>query len=166
MHPHKYSILILVCSEAAPNMKSFLLGLGWLGSAAGLYAAVVALDLYWNILDWLPRSDLVSWGFGLLIFITLLCLALLARAGGGRALRVWSLLLCVALTLPGIFALRPEPVRHGLLGREQSSPWFYRAGRLVILSAPFVFWVLSKSRTAPKPATGTPQGFNARVPGD
>ena len=55
--------------------RPLLLALGWLMSAAGLYAALVMLEFYWNLFDWQPKLDLRA--LGLIIGI----IALLAEIG-------------------------------------------------------------------------------------
>ena len=45
--------------------RAILLTVGWLLAAAGLYVALVGLELYWNLYDWQPRLDLNASGFDL-----------------------------------------------------------------------------------------------------
>ena len=42
--------------------RAILLTLGWLLAAAGLYVALVMLELYWNLYDWQPGLDLRALG--------------------------------------------------------------------------------------------------------
>src|ERR1035437_5758535 len=109
--------------------RAILLSLGWLVSAAVLYAALVALELYWNLYDWQPKVDLntASLIFGMLA--ALAALRLLARAGKARLSRGVSLAICLALLALAVYVVPAEPLAQGLFGREAPSPLWYRAGR-------------------------------------
>jgi hypothetical protein len=128
--------------------RAILLSLGWLLSAAGLYAALVVLELYWNLYDWQPKLDLSASGLilGMLVFLT--AIRLLARAGCDRFSRAVSLVICLALLALAIYVVPPEPLTQGFFARATPSPLWYRAARLVVLALPSVFsglaWLRSR----------------------
>jgi peptidoglycan biosynthesis protein MviN/MurJ (putative lipid II flippase) len=132
--------------------RAILLSLGWLLSAVVLYAALVALELYWNLYDWQPKLD---WNAAVLIFGMLAALAalgLLARAGKARFSRGVSLAICLALLALAVYVVRAEPLTQGLFARGAHSPLWYRVGRFVVLALPGVFWGLGWVRWWRSPA--------------
>jgi hypothetical protein len=132
--------------------RAILLSLGWLLAAAGLYAALVTLELYWNLYDWQPKLDLVALGLILGMFAVLAAIRLLARAGCDRFSRGVSLAICLALLALAVYVVPPEPLTQGLFGREAPSPLWYRAGRFVVLALPSAFWGLGFMRRWKSPA--------------
>ena len=135
--------------------RAILLSLGWLLSAAVLYAALVALELYWNLYDWQPKLDLIALGLILGILAVLAAIRLLARAGKDRFSRGVSLAICLALLALAVYVVPAEPLTQGLFGREASSPFWYRAGRFVVLALPGVFWGLGCVRRWKSPGEGS-----------
>ena len=132
--------------------RVILLSLGWLAAAAGLYATLVMLELYWNLYDWRPKLDWPAFG---LIFGTLAPLAairFLALASRDCFSRCVSLVICLALLALAVYVVSPEPLTSGLFTREAPSPFWYRAGRLVVLALPGVFWGLGWLRRRKRPA--------------
>jgi hypothetical protein len=122
--------------------RAILLSLGWLLSAAGLYVALVVLELYWNLYDWQPKPDLQAVGLILGILAVLAAIRLLARAGCDRFSRGVSLVICLALLALAAYVAPPELLTQGLFAREAPSPCWYRAARFVVLALPSVFWGL------------------------
>jgi hypothetical protein len=120
----------------------------WLGVAAGLYAGLVALELYWNLIDWRPRPDFVGMGLVAWILGILCVVRYLVRRDAGSWSRFFSLALCVGLSALGAYLLPAEPLTEGFLGRATSSPWWYRGGRLAALCAPLAFWIIGWRHTA------------------
>src|ERR1017187_8893530 len=126
--------------------RPLLLALGWLMSAAGLYAALVMLELYWNLFDWQPKLDLRALGLIIGIIALLAAIRFLARASNDRFSQVVSLVACLAMFGLGVYVSLPEPMTQGLFAREAPSPFWYRAGRLALLALPSVFWGLGLRR--------------------
>jgi hypothetical protein len=120
--------------------RAILLSLGWLLATAALYAALVTLELYWNLYDWQPKLDLIASGLILGMLAVLAAIRLLARAGCDCFSRGVSLVICLALLALAVYVDPPEPLTQGLFGREAPSPFWYRAGRFVLLALPGVFW--------------------------
>ena len=125
-------------------VRRVLLIFFWVLAVAGLYAALVVLEVYWNLFDWQPRLDLAA--FGIMVWMGMMLAALwcLCRASTDRVIGGVALLLCAALVALAIYVFAPEPVKPGLLGRDTASPLWYRTGRLVILTLPAVFWLLCR----------------------
>ena len=67
-----------------------------------------------------------------------------AAAGVLTRSRGMSLLLSLFLLGLGAYVSRAEPLSNGLLGREASSPWWYRGARLSVLALPVVFWAFGQ----------------------
>ena len=132
--------------------RAILLTLGWLLAAAGLYVALVMLELYWNLYDWQPRLDLRALGLFCGMVAVLVAIRFLARAGGTHFSRGVSLAICLALLALGIYVFPPEPITHGMFARETPSPLCYRTGRFVLLALPSVFWGLGLLRWWKQPA--------------
>ena len=126
--------------------RAILLTLGWLLAAAGLYVALVMLELYWNLYDWQPRLDLRALGLFCGMVTVLVAIRFLARADGNRLSRGVSLVICLALLALGVYVFPAEPITHGMFARETPSPLWYRAGRFVLLALPSVFWGLGLLR--------------------
>jgi hypothetical protein len=129
--------------------RAILLSLGWLLAAAGLYAALVMLELYWNLYDWQPKLDLEALGliFGMLALLA--TIRLLARASGNRFSRGSSLVICLALLALAVYVFPPEPRSSGLFAREAPSPFWYRAARFAVLALPSAFWSRGVLRRPP-----------------
>jgi len=139
--------------------RTLLIGAAWVAATLSLHAALLLLDVYWNLLDWKPHYDLTAAGLGLWIAASLGCLVALTRLSVGKAIRYLSLALCLYLFGLGIHSLPVEEVGHDLMGREIASPFCYRLGRLVVLSIPAAFWCWQrfrglKSRSEPRSASG------------
>jgi hypothetical protein len=121
-------------------LKPSLVVGAWFLSLLLLYAAIVALDLYWNVPDWQPRWD----SYGLLMVwcayasaVLLSALAVLAQNKIGRVLAIF---VTAALLALGIYLVPAEPLSPGFLGRETASPLWYRTGRAGLLSLPACCW--------------------------
>jgi hypothetical protein len=129
--------------------RAILLSLGWLLAAAGLYAALVMLELYWNLYDWQPKLDLEALGliFGMLALLA--AIRLLARASGNRFSRGASLVICLALLALAVYVFPPEPRSSGLFAREAPSLFWYRAARFAVLALPSAFWSRGVLRRPP-----------------
>ena len=132
--------------------RAILLTLCWLLAAAGLYVALVMLELYWNLYDWQPELDLRALGLFCGMVAVLAAIRILARADGNRFSRGVSLVICLALLALGIYVFPAEPITHGMFARETPSPLWYRAGRFVLLALPSVFWGLGMHRWRKQPA--------------
>jgi cytochrome bd-type quinol oxidase subunit 2 len=104
------------------------------------------LAIGWNLFDWEPRLDWRAGGLLLFVVVLIGAIWILARAKGSRISRAVSLLVCIGLLSIGIYVLWPEAKTSGLFARESPSPLWYRAGRLVLLGAPSVFWVCGVRR--------------------
>ena len=148
--------------------RTILLTLAWVVASLGLYAALVALEFYWNVWDWQPNLDPIAWGLLVAVFGFVFAMRLLASATRDRMSQAVSLLLCAALLALGFYVLAPEPLTQGLFARERSSPFWYRFGRLVVLALPTVVWargwVLRKAHNARAAASAdarsSPPGFS------
>jgi hypothetical protein len=129
--------------------RAILLSPGWLLAAAGLYAALVMLELYWNLYDWQPKLDLEALGliFGMLALLA--AIRLLARASGNRFSRGSSLVICLALLALAVYVFPPEPRSSGLFAREAPSLFWYRAARFAVLALPSAFWSRGVLRRPP-----------------
>ena len=116
---------------------------GWVLLAVALYLPLLLLDVYWNIVTWRPEWD----GTALFLLVWIGAAAAgcywMARASRDRLTRVVSLLICMALLALGVYVCRAEPMSFGMFGRETSSPWWYRAGRLLVLGTPALLWCLT-----------------------
>ena len=126
--------------------RAMLLTLGWLLASAGLYVALVILELYWNLYDWEPKLDSHSTVLILGMLAVLVAIWFLARASSDLLSRGVSGTICLALLALGVYVFLPEPITHGLFAREMPSPLWYRAGRFVVLALPSVFWGLGLLR--------------------
>jgi hypothetical protein len=131
--------------------RAILLTLGWLLAAAGLYVALVMLELYWNLYDWQPILDLKGSGLIFGILAVLAVIWFLARASHARFSQVVSLAACLALLAIAVYVLPPEPMTQGLFARKAPSPLWYRAVRFVLLALPSVFWALGRMRQRKHP---------------
>ena len=122
--------------------RVILLSIGWFVAALGLYVALVILELYWNLYDWQPKLDSRALGLIIAVGSILVEIRFLARANSHRIGQGVSLVLCLALLALAVYVFPREPLTQGVFAREQSSPLWYRVGRLVALALPGVFWVL------------------------
>jgi len=137
--------------------RSVILILGWTVTAITLYVGLVALELYWNLFDWLPRVDLKAIGLLLILLAALTAARWLAVHSVDKGSRFFSLVACLALIALGIYVFPPEQKSQGLFSRSTPSPLWYRGGRLIILCCPGFFWVFTRLRPARK---GSPEsGF-------
>jgi hypothetical protein len=132
--------------------RAILLTLGWLFSAAGLYVALLMLELSWNLNNWQPKLDLSAAGLILEMIAVLSAIWLLARAGCDRLSQGASLAICLALLALGVYVFPPEPITHGMFARETPSPLWYRAARFVLLALPCLFWGVGMLRWRKQPA--------------
>jgi uncharacterized membrane protein len=132
--------------------RAILLTLGWLLATAGLYVALVMLELYWNLYEWEPRLDLRALGLFCGMVAVLATIRVLARAEGNRFSQGVSLAICLALLALGVYVFPAEPITHGMFAREMPSPLWYRAGRFVLLALPCLFWGLGMLRWRKQPA--------------
>src|SRR5215471_12085200 len=110
--------------------RAMLLIPGWLVVTLGLYVALVALELYWNIFNWRLRLDWVAAGLNMAVFLPLIATWFLARATRDIITQIVSLALCLTLLGLGIYIWPREPLTQGLFARETASPIWYRTGRL------------------------------------
>jgi hypothetical protein len=135
--------------------RVILLSIGWFVAALGLYVALVILELYWNLNDWQPKLDSRASGLIIGVGSILVAIRFLARANSHRIGQGVSLVLCLALLALAVYVFPREPLTQGLFARQQSSPLWYRASRLVVLASPGVLWVLgllAQRRLAAQPA--------------
>ena len=134
-------------------MRTMLLIVGWILVLGANYFVFLALELYWNWFDWVPRFDLKSLG----LLIGLLCVLVatweLARVPIHRVARIASFMGCLALFIIGAYVLPEEPKTAGLFSRESPSPLWYRGGRFMVMSCPSLLWAASvvRSRRATHP---------------
>jgi hypothetical protein len=119
---------------------------GWLTAVAALYGALLILDCYWNLFDWEPKWDLDSLALSIWILAVLTALGLLARVLRDRFSQAISLITCLFLLGLGIHVTPAEARSEGLLGRTTPSPTWYRATRLIVMSAPAILWVWGRRR--------------------
>jgi hypothetical protein len=126
--------------------RAILLALGWLVAAAGLYVALVVLELDWNLYDWEPKLDLKASGLIAGMLAMLAAIRLLARASRDRFSQTVSLVICLTLLALAVYVSPPEPMTQGLFAREAPSPLWYRAARFAVLALPGVFWSLDLLR--------------------
>ena len=129
--------------------RTILLSLGWLLAAAGLYAALVMLELYWNLYDWQPKVDFNAAGLIFGVVVVLGAIRLLARASRDRFSRSVSLVICLTLLAVAVYVVPAEAITAGLFAREAPSPFWYRAARFVALALPSVLWCRGVLRRAP-----------------
>jgi hypothetical protein len=130
--------------------RSILLLLGWLVAALCLYAALLGLDIYWNLVTW--RLEVDQWSVGLIgwALASLAGLWLLIRTSRDPVTRAVSLVICLFLIGLGLYVLPPEPLSQGLFGRRAPSPTWYRSARLVVLGAPLVLWCTHRRSGQPR----------------
>jgi uncharacterized membrane protein len=122
--------------------RAILLTLAWLLSAAGLYMALVMLELSWNLYNWQPKLNLKATGLIVGMLAVLAAIRFLTRASCGRFSQGVSLGACLALLALAVYVFPPEPITQGLFARESPSPLWYRAARFVALALPSVYWGL------------------------
>ena len=132
-------------------LKTALLILAWFLAVAGLYLALFAVDLDWNIFDWEPGIDLLVVGALYEALAMLTVIWFLSRLKSGRLVQMWALAICVVPVVMAFYLLAPEPLKPGLLGRDHSSPHWYRGSRLLVLSFPVLFWALGPVRKRETP---------------
>lgn len=129
------------------------MALGWLVCSAGLYTHMAFLELYWNFINWTPMYDLPSLFAAGGMVGGLVGLFFLSRVPSARWLRVFSLLICLALLAIGIALAFPEPVQtEGLLARVAPSPAWFRLLRLLLLTIPILTWPFVPNNTPHHPA--------------
>src|SRR5579859_2110507 len=98
-----------------PKMwRSLVLILGWTVAAITLYAGLVALELYWNLFDWLPRMDSKAICLVIVLPAALSCFWWLAAHSVDRGSRMFSLVACLALVALGVYVFPPEQKSQGL----------------------------------------------------
>ena len=126
------------------RVKSLLLAAAWLAAVAGLYLPIAALEFYWNIPDWQPRFDAYAMIFAWLALTCSLLASLLAvLTGRNKPWRAFSLVPCAVLLALGIYLWPAEPLSPGLLGRDLSSPLWYRGARAALLGLPALSWLIN-----------------------
>jgi hypothetical protein len=121
--------------------RTILFCLFWLVGALLLYVELVALEFYWNYFDWEPILSASGIGLLCLIGLTMGGLCFLSLARWDRVTQIISFIACLALVCLGFYVLPREPETHGLFARQTTSPFWYRAGRLGILTLPAAFWL-------------------------
>jgi phosphatidylserine decarboxylase len=141
-------------------MKRIFLCASWIGLSVGLYAGLLLVESYWNLFNWVPKLDLASFALLGTLAGLLTGIWLLARAARDRVTRSAALLVGLGLAAVGLHALGSEPLSEGLLGRTLASPTWYRAGRLLLLTLPLLFWTWS-SWICPCPCAG--QNYNGAM---
>ena len=123
--------------------RTIMLIIGWLAVMGALFYFVLMLDFHWNFFDWLPELDLETAAYILGIFVAVAAVWFLGRVSRDKISRVVAALACLALALLAIFWYPAEPTSHGLFGRIQPSPFWFRGGRVLLLCVPAVilfFW--------------------------
>ena len=120
--------------------RAIFIILGWLTAAIALYVLVLALELYWNLYDWQPRTDWKAFGLILTMFTILVGMRFLAKAGRDRFSQFVSLIACLTLLALAIYVFPPEKLTQGVFARTTPSPLWYRASRLLVMALPGVFW--------------------------
>jgi len=124
--------------------RIIVLSIGWLVAALALYAALLNLEVHWNLFDWHPKLDSIAVGLIIGVCAVLVAVRFLVRATSHRIGQGLSLVLCFALLALAFYVFPPEPLTQGLFAREHSSPLWYRAGRFVALASPSVLWSLHR----------------------
>jgi hypothetical protein len=126
--------------------KAILLSVGWLLAAGSLYAGVLVLECYWNFANWRPRWDWESCSMLVWNAAALLGIHKLAQTSQHPLTRGVGLVLSLMLLSLGAWVLPAEPLSQGWLGREASSPFWYRSARSIIMALPLAFWGLAQFR--------------------
>jgi len=122
--------------------RAIFVALGWLTAAIALYASLLALELYWNLYDWQPRTDWKAFGLILTTLFILAGMRFLSKAARDRFSQLVSLVACLALLALAVYVFPQEPLTHGVFARTGPSPLWYRASRLLVMALPGVFWSL------------------------
>jgi hypothetical protein len=139
-------------------IRTIILIIGWLMAALALYLALTVLELWWNLNDWQPKFDARALALIVGACLALLMIGCLARANAHQIGQGVSLATCLALLALGVYVFPQEPLTQGLFARGQSSPLWYRGGRLVALASPSVLWslgLLRRRRLAGQPGAAT-----------
>ncbi len=121
--------------------RPILLSFAWIAASVAFYACFLFLELYWNLVTWRPRLDLISVLLVGAIIVLVCVFDWLANRIELRLSRVIAMLCSVALLALGIYTFPREPLSEGLLGRQAASPLLYRSLRLVGLGLPAVCWL-------------------------
>lgn len=127
-------------------LRGFLLSLGCLIAACGIYASVLLLELYWNLYEWEPKWDGRAAGMIVALAVCVTTMAFLSRATSPRFGKVFGCLLALLLLGLGFYVLAPEPLSKGLFGRSAPSAAWYRFSRLAAMGLPLLFWIRSVNR--------------------
>lgn len=122
--------------------RSVIVALGWLVATFGLYVALLALELYWNLYDWQPRADWKALGLILGTLAILTGMRFLAKAARDCFSQGVSLVACLALLILAIYVFPAEPLTQDVFARTSPSPLWYRTARFLVMALPSVFWSL------------------------
>jgi hypothetical protein len=120
--------------------QAILIAAGWIAAGAGVYVALLSLDVYWNLFNWEFRLDWAALGLIALMLAALTCVGLLLRARTGPVVGGVSLCICFGLFALGVYVSPPEPLSAGWFGRVAPSPGWYRGGRLITMALPTLMW--------------------------
>lgn len=121
-------------------MRTVLLIIGWLAAVWALFYGVFIWEFNWNFFQFSPQWNLaVMVGLsGILAALT--AMWFLAKANSDKATHVVSLLLCVLLAGIAVCALHADESARGIIGGHYEVPFWYRAGRTLVLWLPGAFW--------------------------
>ena len=120
------------------NMKRRVLLLaGWLVATGGLFAAVWALDVHWNLFSWGGGWDFRALFYVLCVLAAVVATWFLARSTRDRAVAIASLVLSVVLLGFGLYLLLAESDPWP----GKPSPIWYRGIRALLMALPLVFWL-------------------------
>jgi len=117
-----------------------LLIIGWLAAGFMLMCGVMRIVFGWDLFSFHPSLDLGTIFVALIVLVAEAGIWFLARAGRDRSIRAASLLVCLFLAGWGILVVYPEDV-HGLFGRREPSPLWFRGGLTLLLWVPGIFWI-------------------------
>ena len=120
-------------------IRTTLLCAGWCVTTASIYLAALLIDVYWNLSNWRPQGDWVTIALFSWLTAGIAGAWLLTGASRSMVTRTLSLLACLSLLGLGAHSMPPEPPGEGWLGRDQSSPVWYRTARLVVMALPALF---------------------------
>ena len=120
---------------------SVLCTLGWTMGAALLIWSLLCLDLELNMFAWNPEVRGRTCGCFLLAAAALCLTWLSARFTRDPVSHFAALIISLCCGALVVYAVRPEPSSSGVLGGRTPSPFWYRAGRGIILLVPLFLWV-------------------------
>jgi hypothetical protein len=121
--------------------RSIMVTIGWLTAAGVFAAAMMILEINWNLFDWNPRLDLIALACGFGILGALAAIWLLARSIRDKSGQVISFVLCVLLVGLAIHLFPAEFASEAFLERKRPSPLWFRGARVLLMSLPSAFWL-------------------------